>query len=109
MSQDFWSGPPSPCRRPAWTRPFVCPHFWVWVTVSVCGSVGLLLCLSLEHGVSLFIYLFICQSVCQSVLPWDPGSVHLSIPWTTGHVVSQILCLLVRPTLGSWVSLSVCS
>ena len=25
-SQDFWSGPPSPCRRLAWTCPFVCPH-----------------------------------------------------------------------------------
>ena len=51
-------------------------------------------------------YLFISLSVNLSVFPWDPGSVHLSVPWARGHVVSLIL---VIPTLGSWVSLSVCS
>lgn len=52
------------------------------------------LCPSLECQVSLLIYLFLsyCQSVslfvCQSASPWDPGSVHWSVPWIMGQVVS---------------------
>lgn len=73
----------------------------LWSSVPVlCGSlspslaqISLLLCLSCECRVNLFMCLFFhyCQSTCLSVTlgPWVSPVV---CPWTIGHVVFQILC-----------------
>ena len=113
--QDFWPGPQSPCRWPAWTHPFVCPQIRSGALSLSVTQISLLSCLSLDCGVSLFIYLFFsyCQSVSQSVSESHPGTrgqpTCLSLRLRVTLPLTYYVPLLVRLTLGSWVSLSVCS
>lgn len=62
-SQDFWPGPPSPCRRPAWPHPFVCPQTRSESLSLSMIQIGLLCVSPLKAGLA---YLLICSSVSVS-------------------------------------------